>query len=298
MERSTKHRILGILVVVALVIISLPLFQGSKETNTQTAAINTPAFPDQSVQVAPPTQPAMATNNPVEPKPAPTSAAVESPEDQPDDVITTLHPSVVNAQEPAKPETVAPQAMTAANAPVAAPPVGVTATTEPKVETSNVIPVGQALATKASVKPANLITSKDAQKAKVLHASNTAKLKKASTMTRLANANAKHNVKVKPFAPVAHTALQDNGLVSLRSASYVIQMGSFKNKTNALKLVNQLRANGYPAFIQKMSTAFGENIRVFVGPANKRTAAVALADKLENHMHLKGIVISYQPLTL
>src|SRR5262249_49589734 len=93
-------------------------------------------------------------------------------------------------------------------------------------------------------------------------------------------------------------ATNDNGLVDLSKAAWVIQLGSFKNKANALRLVNQLRANGYHAFIQKISTTFGEHTRVFVGPENKRMTANALANRLESEMHVKGIVISYQPLTL
>lgn len=293
MERSTKHRILGILVVVALVIISLPLFQGGKEANTQTASISTPPFPDQSVQVAPPIQtttpvPTVAANvGTMEQKPAPTTTTVESPEDQPDDIITTLHPSVVNAQEPAKPVAAEPAAATATSS-VTAPANTPVVADQPQVATSNVIPV---------IKPATAVAPKAAMKtnhAKALQAANT-KFKKLGT-TRVAQA--KRATKFKSLAPTMQTALKDDGLVSLRNASYVIQIGSFKNKTNALKLVNALRANGYPAFIQKMSTSVGENTRVFVGPSNRRNAAVAMADKLENHMHLKGIIISYQPLTL
>lgn len=91
--------------------------------------------------------------------------------------------------------------------------------------------------------------------------------------------------------------VQSDPALNVKDA-WVVQMGSFKNKTNALRLVNQLRANGYRAFIQEISTAFGDNTRVFVGPENKRTEAHALALRLENHLHMRGIVINYQPLTL
>jgi DedD protein len=92
-------------------------------------------------------------------------------------------------------------------------------------------------------------------------------------------------------------ALTENGLVELKNRTWVIQIGSFKNKANALRLVNQLRANGYPAFIQQLSGT-KENTRVFVGPESKHKSAHALAQKLEAELHLKAIVISYQPLSL
>lgn len=84
-------------------------------------------------------------------------------------------------------------------------------------------------------------------------------------------------------------------LAKLDKMVWVIQMGSFKNKANALRLVNQLRAKGYPAFLHQAS---GDKTRVYVGPENKQTAAYALASRLEEELHLHGIVISYKPLIL
>lgn len=92
--------------------------------------------------------------------------------------------------------------------------------------------------------------------------------------------------------------LDNNGLFKLQSAAWVIQVGSYKNKANALRIVNNLRANGYRAFIQQISTALGDNTRVFVGPENKQASARELAQKLETDMHLRGMVISYTPLAL
>lgn len=70
-------------------------------------------------------------------------------------------------------------------------------------------------------------------------------------------------------------------------------------EANALRVVNNLRANGYRAFIQQISTTLGDdNTRVFVGPENKQSSARELAQKLESDMHLRGIVISYKPLAL
>lgn len=88
--------------------------------------------------------------------------------------------------------------------------------------------------------------------------------------------------------------IDNDGLIRLKNAVWVIQMGSFKNKANALRLVNQLRASGYKAFIQQVAA----NTRVFVGPESKQTSARALASQLEANLHIHGIVISYKPLAL
>ncbi len=97
---------------------------------------------------------------------------------------------------------------------------------------------------------------------------------------------------------VMHSAMDESMLGHLKNLAWVIQMGSFKNKSNALHLANYLRANGYSAFIQHVATAFGESTRVFVGPESRLKTVHSLAGQLENDMHLRGIIISYQPLNL
>jgi DedD protein len=92
--------------------------------------------------------------------------------------------------------------------------------------------------------------------------------------------------------------IDNNGLLQLKKSAWVIQMGSFKQKSNALKLVNKLRAKGYRAFIQNVNMASGENTRVFVGPEHQQASARIVATELANDMKLHGIVISYKPFTL
>lgn len=105
----------------------------------------------------------------------------------------------------------------------------------------------------------------------------------------------KNNVKV---SSINKNETDSNGLVSLPDAGWVIQIGSFRDKQNALRIVNHLRANGYHAFIQQISTALGTSTRVFVGPENQQSKARAKAKDLEAQLHIHGIVISYKPLSL
>src|SRR5205085_2487536 len=63
MERRTKHRILGIFVMIGLVIILLPLFQSNNELTNESVLISAPPFPDQPVDVS-------ATSDPVPSNPA------------------------------------------------------------------------------------------------------------------------------------------------------------------------------------------------------------------------------------
>lgn len=82
------------------------------------------------------------------------------------------------------------------------------------------------------------------------------------------------------------------------NATWAIQLGSFRNKNNAIRLINRLRNNGYQAFMRHIPSTFGESIRVYVGPESKKETAKELVAQLETDFHIKGIIIHYQPLAL
>jgi DedD protein len=324
MERQTKHRILGILVVIGLVIILLPLFQGGKEVSSETALVKAPPFPDQSVQVTSTGSGQQSlSQQPVAVQQAATSTQDDtSINQQPDDVISVSHPSVVNNQTPA---VTANENKSVQSAAISTPNPDTTAVSSVPAQDSNnsaSVPVAQNQS--STVQTANAITAapapsvSDGQVSKTSAETAIAKPEtvkssnyriiegvKAASLIKGTRHVAKrnHNNKIQAKSAVitasaAPSPVDEDGLLKLKSAAWVIQIGSFKNKANALRVVNQLRANGYKAFIQQISTALGDHTRVFVGPENKRTSARALADKLQNEMHIQGIVISYKPLTL
>lgn len=77
------------------------------------------------------------------------------------------------------------------------------------------------------------------------------------------------------------------------STAWVVQVGSFSNSANALKLRDKLRAKGFTAFVEKLENDGTIAYRVRVGPELKREIAESLRDKLQNRMKLKGIVMGY-----
>lgn len=333
MERKTKQRILGIFVVIGLVIISLPLFQTGKDVKTQTALVKAPPFPDQPVQVSanPPAQaeaapvPTQVTINLAEATPVITTQTANSNgvNQQPDDTIPTssntdttpkqapaiptpnlYSTTTENADDedaaltstPSKPADIAPtaEAKPVEHLQVKAP---AETTTETTLTEESITP-GQRSAenTVAPVKPVVAHKAKSVKTAKI-------DIKTAQSKPRLRAGVVKsfaevmreyHTPKVRVATSSLHAPLDSDGLFKLKNAVWVIQLGSFKNKTNALRLVNQLRASGYPAFIQEVAS----NTRVYVGPETKQVAARSLATRLEADMKLRGIVVSYKPLSL
>jgi DedD protein len=77
------------------------------------------------------------------------------------------------------------------------------------------------------------------------------------------------------------------------ATAWVVQVGSFSNSANALKLRDKLRAKGFAAFVEKLEGEGDTVYRVRVGPELKREIAESTRDKLQNEMKLKGIVMGY-----
>jgi cell division septation protein DedD len=129
-----------------------------------------------------------------------------------------------------------------------------------------------------------------AAEAAIAHAKKTthaaAKLaKKSHTLPAVAHA--------KPYPPL-HVTMDKNGLFKLQQTAWLVQVGHFRNHTQALRLANQLRAKGYQAFVQHYGTTKGTDL--FVRAENNQKAALALSSELQKNMHLHGMVIRYQPV--
>lgn len=330
MERKTKHRILGVMVIGAFAVLTIPFFEGGSGPLTDAAVTKAPPFPEQPKQVA-------STTKDTEENPLPIIMAQNNTNDvynqQPDDTISANSPSMVNVQKPTPP--LSPSQIATAN-PIS---TGVVSSSKEAVRQSansekdikSKDPASESListhetelkqnTSDTGIKDAaanNEDTEEEAAPPKTIkttaaatknndHAISEPKSVKPAHLLKKAVHTISHPFvpEVKPFIPEAKIALvksaslDADGLARLKDAAWVIQIGSFKNKTNALRLVNQLRASGYRTFIQQVSTGFGEGVRVFVGPEAKQTKARELAAQLESNMHIHGIVISYKPLAL
>ena len=61
---------------------------------------------------------------------------------------------------------------------------------------------------------------------------------------------------------------------------YTVQIGSFKNESDAKKLQNKLKSKGYPAFLKQVELAQGTRFRVRVGSFENSDIAKNYADIL------------------
>lgn len=321
MEKTTKHRIFGILIVIGLVIVLLPLFQTEKVSPIETSLMNSPPFPGQSTPADSNVQPdnsLQANNGFVQPDnnassdikprlindpiPIQNGSQDDGVNQQPDDTINLNRQSAANPTVPAidnghpnaaakTPQNNAPEepsaADNAAESLANSPDItGIDDQNQDKVATPK-------NAANPPPNPDNVFRNsleEDISKEKDIKS----KMAKAEKPEINAKKIARNESKKTQRIALKQTPLDNDGLFKLKSSAWVIQMGSFRNKTNALRLVNRLRAKGYHAFIQDMAS----NTSVFVGPELKQNSARELASQLQDEMHIQGFVISYRPLTL
>jgi DedD protein len=76
------------------------------------------------------------------------------------------------------------------------------------------------------------------------------------------------------------------------SGTFAVQLGSFSSKENADRLVKEMTAKGFTAFLAPITSSNGRELyRVRVGPARDRAAAEALATQLRR-IGQTGTVVS------
>lgn len=265
MERKTTQRIIGSLVVTALIIISLPLLFGgsSSETTAQTAEAKSPPFPSTDVQ--------------------PNATGVASSTQANDPNSITISPSLANSINGADP----------ANQTIEKVPAD-----KPVAQTTIALPETQPTAA-ATPADANAANQQPATKADPVVSNNTttepaAKLEEGQLPTATEEVPAKPKKVSLKKEKHKTVALQHHDITKLKGAAWAVQLGSFKNKANAIRLANDLRAKGYKAFTQMR----GNSMRVYVGPEFKQALASSLANKIQQNMNMQGIIVPYQPLDI
>jgi DedD protein len=235
MEKKRTQRIIGMLVVIALVVIITPLFFGKNDT---------PAVVQQ------------ATTTKAPPAPVTDVAANTTDADKVPDQLKVSENSNL---------TIVPESSdnAAIFAPAAAPEAqDVNADIQTTVDGND---------TAIQLKPAvNTEESNSAQ-------------------PTLVPTVVKTDV-VKDVAKDAAKAIKTASTKS--SGKWVIQMGCFKSKQNALNLANKLRKAGYKTFTRDSGHS---TTLVYIGPEAKQ-AAVTLSQAVQKNLNLQGIVVSYKTL--
>jgi DedD protein len=90
----------------------------------------------------------------------------------------------------------------------------------------------------------------------------------------------------RPGTPTATEPLPDG-------VGWAVQVGSFGREDNAHEQVQRLRAEGFPAFVERASANGRAVWRVKVGPRAQRDDALRLRDEVQRQMDVSGIVLAH-----
>ena len=269
MSNALQNRLVGTVILVAVIVIFLPDYlDGKKETNsdafvdfprstTNLSASEPDAFPADKVAEATRRNVVIESSGESDAERTSTGSANQSANDDtgvtaPEDASVNESPSTSvqssiqsNAAKPAL-EKAAEPASTDISAPVSKP----------------------------AAKPSSQVSSKPSSQPSSGAGS------KPSSQTLPA---------LPPKAAQVKTALQDSG--------WVVQLGVFRNKKNVNELQTKLEKAGYRAFSREVDTAAGRLTKVFVGPELERNKL----DKALNHLYeisgAKGKVTSFEEAT-
>ncbi len=75
--------------------------------------------------------------------------------------------------------------------------------------------------------------------------------------------------------------------------AWVVQVASFHEQENAVRLRDRLQKMGYTTFVEQLSANPGSMFRVRVGPELKRSDAQSIRDRIAAEMKLDGLVTRY-----
>ncbi len=121
--------------------------------------------------------------------------------------------------------------------------------------------------------------------------------KTAESAIKKEDSKAKTDIKdSKPKVIVSKPVEERRSRPNYKAAAYVIQLGSFGNKTNANKLVNKLKKANYKAYLTNGKSNGKTIYRVLVGPILKRNQAESKVSGITKLTGLKPIIVTYDPL--
>ena len=284
MDRTMKQRLLGIIVLLALLGLGLTLLlHKDKSVEATQEVIHThpglPAAPT-SLTTAPMTSPATENTLPPAPVPEGAPAAVNAAK-----LNTSASPARIEAAAAANPELArtAPKPALASTAKPAPTPT-TSASTLP-TSTSGQLRINQPVQLVPAAAGENAQTQAAPEvAARAVPAQNPGKPKSAKRALTSATASAAHHAKIK--TRTAKTT-------SAGEKYWAVQLGSFSERANAEALVTKLKGQGIPAAAEKLPTVKGEMTRVLAGKRLTRAEAEKLQSRLNTEFKLKGFLVPH-----
>lgn len=318
MEKKKLQRVIGISVVVAFVIVLIPFLFGKREmpqqettaqatteqtTTTDTTTQVTAANTDQNQQ------PATIQDNTNNPNPTDTTNpnTQNTSSNADDNGITPITPDQNNAaanatQNPTdtttKPATtdLTGQSTSAINQPAVNPanPINPDAANAANNTPANAPSTNETAAPAQDTMQATPAVSTDATHETPAQPT----VEKTAAIAPVKEVKSKHLHKNLAAAKKAHHTIHQASINSKQPA-WVVQMGSFKDKSNATRMAQQLKTSGFKVFTREVKSSSGNvRTRVYIGPEFKQASAQQLSTKIQRQTKLQGYVIPYKSIAL
>lgn len=96
---------------------------------------------------------------------------------------------------------------------------------------------------------------------------------------------------IEPKAKIATVAKPQAAQKTVKA--WVVQVGSFSSRKNAVALSNKLRKYKYAAFVEAVKTNGNWTYRVRVGPEVRRSSAESIQKTLRSRFKINGVVMGH-----
>lgn len=121
------------------------------------------------------------------------------------------------------------------------------------------------------------------------------KTTKVTPATKVKKIVASASSKAKSQSEITKPVLGQQPPKSVNKEAWVIQLGSFKHKSNVAELVAKLKRNGYTAFTKPIKTKQGPLTKVFVGPELIKVTLMKKIPALKKLTNVQGKVARFYP---
>ncbi|WP_159821169.1 SPOR domain-containing protein [Colwellia sp. 20A7] len=101
--------------------------------------------------------------------------------------------------------------------------------------------------------------------------------------------------KIENDSAISKPVLGQKPAKAVNKEAWVIQLGSFRNKSNVEELVNKLKSNGYTVFTKPIQTKKGTLTKVFVGPELIEASLTKKIPALKKLTNVQGKVSRFYP---
>lgn len=102
-------------------------------------------------------------------------------------------------------------------------------------------------------------------------------------------------LKTKAKSAITKPVLGQQPPKAVNKEAWVIQLGSFKHKSNVAELMTKLKRNGYTVFTKPIQTKKGTLTKVFVGPELIKVTLMKKIPALKKLTNVQGKVARFHP---